>query len=88
MVRSRVLLPAPDGPMIEVILPSGTPASTPLRISTTPAAYRRLEIFTLSLMLEHFPSQVGVEAIIEGVGVVGEGFVVGKGELHPTDYRV
>ena len=71
MQRSRVLLPAPDGPTIEVMLPSGTPALTPLRISTPPAVYRRLEIFTLSRTLEHFPSQVGVEAVIEGIGVVG-----------------
>ncbi len=64
-------MPAPDGPTIEVMLPSGTPALTPLRISTPPAVYRRLEIFTLSRTLEHLPSQVGVETIIEGVGVVG-----------------
>ena len=81
-------MPAPDGPMMEVILPSGTPALTPLRISIPPAVYRRLEISTLSLSLEHLPSQVGVEAVIEGVSVAKEGFIVGEGKLHPTDYRV
>ncbi len=37
--------------------------------------------------LERLPAQVGVEAVVEDVGVAGEGLVVGEGELHPPDYR-
>ena len=58
---------------MEVISPSGAPAPTPLRISTPPAAYRRSETLILSLMLEHVSSQVSVEAVVEDIGVPGEG---------------
>src|SRR5215211_377906 len=34
--------------------------------------------------LEHFPPKVGVETIVEGVGVAGEYLVVGQRELHPA----
>jgi hypothetical protein len=81
-------LPAPEGPTIEVTFPSGTPVFTPLRISTPPVVYHRLETLILRPTLEHFPSQVGVETVIEGIGVMSKSLVVGEGELHTTNYRV
>jgi hypothetical protein len=89
MARSRVLLPAPDGPTTAVMLPPGIPASTPFRISVPPAEYRRPEILIPSdPMLEHLPAQVGVEPVEDGVGVPGERMVVGEDELHAPDDSV
>jgi len=42
----------------------------------------------LSPTLENFPAQIGVESIVESIGVIGEDLVVGEGELHPADYSV
>src|SRR5215212_5310746 len=87
--RSRVLLPAPDGPTTAVMLPPGIPASTPFRISVPPVEYRRPEVLIPSdPMLEHLPAQVGVEPVEDGVGVPGERLVVGENELHTADYGV
>src|SRR4028118_842517 len=78
--RRKVLLPAPEGPTTAVILPSGTSASTPPRISAPPTAYRspRTRIFGRA-KLERLPAQVGVEAIVEDVGVAGGGLAGGGG---------
>src|SRR5919106_1406253 len=83
MARSKVLFPAPDGPTTAVISPSGIPASTPLRISTPPTTYRspRTSILGRS-KLEGLTPQVGVEAVVECVGVFRERMVVGQSELH------
>src|SRR4028118_1813168 len=84
--RRKVLLPAPEGPTTAVILPSGTSASTPLRISAPPTAYRSPWTRSFGLAkLERLPAQVGVEAVVEDIRVAGEGLVVGEGELHPPD---
>src|ERR687894_707900 len=86
MARSRVLFPAPEGPTTAVMLPAGTSASTPLRISVPPAAYPRPEtLMPREPMLEHLPAQVGVEPVEDGVGVAGQGRVVGEDELHAAD---
>ena len=79
MARSRVLLPAPEGPTTAVTLPPGISASTPRRISVPPVAYLRPEILIpRDPMLEHLPAQVGVESVEDGVGVTGQGMVVGE----------
>ncbi len=79
MVRSRVLFPAPEGPTTAVILPPGISALMLLKISAPPAAYLRPEIVILSdPMLEDLPAQVGVESVEDGVGVAGQGMVVGE----------
>src|SRR5215210_5507308 len=98
---SMVLLPAPEGPATAVIRPPITEASIPVRISTVPTAYRSPDTWTLGqpsgespvgLMperkLEHLPAQVGVQTIVEGVGVGDQGVVVGKDKLHPPHDRV
>src|SRR5215212_3933579 len=83
IARSRVLFPAPEGPTTAVTSPSGTSASTPVRISVPPATYRRLRTSSLGRpKLEGLPPQVGVEAIVERVGVARERMVVGQRELH------
>src|SRR4029450_5705162 len=89
MARSRVLLPAPDGPTTAVMLPPGIPASTPFRISVPPVEYRRPEVLIPSdPMRAHLPAQVGVEPVEDGVGVPGERMVVGEDELHAPDDSV
>src|SRR5215211_1250899 len=86
MVRSRVLLPDPEGPTTAVMLPRGTSASMPFRISTPPVAYRTPEILIpRDPMLEHLPAEVGVEPVEDRVGVPGQGRVVRKDELHTAD---
>src|SRR5215213_9819320 len=86
MARSRVLLPAPEGPTTAVTLPPGISASTPRRISVPPAAYRRPEILIpRDPMLEHLPAQVGVQPLEDGVSVSGKRLVVGEDELHTAD---
>src|SRR3712207_9444056 len=83
MARSRVLFPAPEGPTTAVMLPAGTSASTPRRISVSPAAYPRPEtLMPREPMLEHLPAQVGVEPVEDGVGVAGEGRGGGGGEVQ------
>src|SRR5215210_1232997 len=83
MARSRVLFPAPEGPTTAVTSPSGTSASTPVRISVPPAAYRIPRTASLGRpKLEGLPAQVGVEAIVERVGVARERMVVRQRELH------
>src|SRR5215210_653963 len=83
MARSRVLFPAPEGPTTAVTSPSGTSASTPVRISVPPAAYRIPRTASLGRpKLEGLPPQVGVEAIVERVGVARERMVFGQRELH------
>src|SRR5215212_5145295 len=83
IARSRVLFPAPEGPTTAVTSPAGTRASTPARISVPPASQRSLRTSILGrCKLAGLPPQVGVEAIVEYVGVTRECLVVGKGELH------
>jgi hypothetical protein len=85
IARSRLLLPAPDGPTTAVISPSGTRAWTPASICAPPTAYPSLRTSILGRSkLERYPSEVGVEALVEDVGVFHEGVVVGQRELHPT----
>jgi hypothetical protein len=53
-----VLFPAPDSPTTAVMSSLGMSASTPLRISVPPVAYRIPEILIPSdPMLEHLPYQ-------------------------------
>src|SRR5215212_12008075 len=85
IARSKVLLPAPEGPTTAVTSPSGTSASTPARISVPPTPYRSLRTSILGRSkLERHPLQVGVEAIVEYVGVFYEGVIVRQRELHPA----
>jgi hypothetical protein len=54
-------------------------ALAPLKISVPPVAYLRPEILIpRDPMLEHLPAQVGVESVEDGVGVTGQGMVVGE----------
>jgi hypothetical protein len=74
MARNSVLFPAPEGPTTAVMLPPGTSASIPFRISLPPSAYPRPEILIpRELILEHLPAQVSVEPVEDGVGVMGQG---------------
>ena len=62
---------------------------TSLKISASPAAYLRPEILIpRDPMLEDLPAQVGVESIEDGIGVMGQGKVVGQDELHPANNGV